>query len=260
LEVSVTTFPKPEGQDPQEAILMNVNRWRGQMGLPPITMDHLDDQTKKISLAGETCVFVNLTGKLGKGGMGAPPFAGGAVPPGHPELPPDHPQLPLDHPAIPAGGAANSEKLPAGNPPAAAPADLTFDTPAGWQPGSLNSMRKAAFVVEDGPRKVEITVIGLPPSDLLSNVNRWRGQLQLSETTAEDLNKQIKPLSIDGIKGSYIELVGPSDPAPQQTIIVAMAPAADQVWFIKLSGDAKLAEREKPKFDAFLKSIKFAAK
>ena len=126
----------------------------------------------------------------------------------------------------------------------------------------MNEMRKAAFVVEDGSQKVEITVVALPPfaGDLLSNVNRWRGQLHLPETTAEEMTKDVKAISIDGAKGSYIDLVGPADPAPQKTILGAMATAGDHVWFIKLIGDAKLAEREQPKFDAFLKSIKFAAK
>ncbi len=264
LGVSVTTLPKPPEEDAtKDALLSNVNRWRGQMGLSSISQDELAKQTKPLKLGGETATLVSLVGKLGKGGMGKPPFAsgapfaGGALPPGHPELPPDHPQLPSDHPAIPNDNAGNAEK-----PPVDAAAELTFKTPDGWKPGRLSEMRKAAFVVEDDSRKVEITVVALPPfaGDLLSNVNRWRGQLHLPEATAEDLTELAKPVSIDGITGSSIELVGPADPAPQQTILGAMAAASDKVWFITLRGDSKLAEREKPKFESFLKSIKFAAK
>jgi hypothetical protein len=240
LEVSVTTLEKPPEEDAAaEAVLRNVNRWRGQMGLAPITKDHLAEETKPLKVGGEMGTFVNLKGKLGKGGMG-PPFAGGSLPPGHPELPPDHPE----------------------KPPADAPAELTFKTPDGWQPGKLNAMRKAAFVVTDGSEKIEITVVALPPfaGDLLPNVNRWRGQVHLPETTADELTRQAKPISIDGVTGSYIELTGPPEPAPQQAIFGAMAAAGDRVWFATLRGDAKLAEREKPKFESFLKSIKFAAK
>jgi hypothetical protein len=263
LGVSVTTLPKPPEEDAtKDAVLSNVNRWRGQMGLSSISQDELAKQTKPLKLGGETATLVSLVGKLGKG-MGKPPFAGGgpftggALPPGHPDLPPDHPQLPPDHPAIPNDNAGNAEK-----PPAESPADLTFKTPDGWKPGRLSEMRKAAFVVENDSRKVEITVVALPPfaGDLLSNVNRWRGQLHLPEATADELTKLAKPVSIDGITGSYIELVGPADPAPQQSLLGAMAAASDKVWFITLRGDSKLAEREKPKFESFLKSIKFAAK
>ena len=260
LEVSVTTLPRPAGEDSQAAILLNVNRWRHQMGLSAIAESQLGDEAKKITIAGEPSVFVDFAGKLSAGGMGTPPFAGGAMPAGHPELPPDHPALPSDHPVIPSGDSANAEKPPADAP--AASTGLTFDTPAGWQPGQLNEMRKAAFAVDDGSQKVEITVVALPAfaGDLMSNVNRWRGQLHLPEATPEDLTKEVKPISIDGAKGSYIELVGPADPAPRQSIIGAMAAVGEQVWFVKLSGDAKLAQREKPKFNAFLKSIKFATK
>ena len=124
-------------------------------------------------------------------------------------------------------------------------------------------MRKAAFVVEDGQQKVEITVFTFPAAspevaDVLPNVNRWRGQLHLPEISADDLPKATKPISIGGAGGSYVELTGPAEPAPQQTILGAMAKAGDHVWFVKLQGDTKLAEREKPKFELFVKSIQFA--
>jgi hypothetical protein len=257
LEVSVSMLMKPEGDAAgADAVLQNVNRWRSQMSLSPITVDHLADSTKRVDLAGEPSIFVDLTGKLGSGGMPAP-FAGGAMPPGHPELPSGRAELPPDHSAIPSDGGDKSER-----PSAEVSAELTFDTPAGWQPGEPNAMSMAAFVVEDGSRKVVITATPLSPIPdyLLANVNRWREQVGLPKTTAEELTKQIKPISVDGAKGGYVELVGPATPAPQRTIIGAIVEVGSRLWFIKLSGDAQLAEREKPKFEAFLKSIKFAAK
>ena len=117
LEVSVSTFPKPSGESETiDAILLNVNRWRGQMGLSPITKDQLADETKQLPLGGETATFVSLVGKLGKGGM-TPPFARGALPLDHPSLPPDHPELPPDHPAIPARRRRRIPKSPPRNLP-----------------------------------------------------------------------------------------------------------------------------------------------
>ncbi|HEX6985508.1 MAG TPA: hypothetical protein VF170_09035, partial [Planctomycetaceae bacterium] len=58
LSATVTSLPK-RGDD-AEYRLANVNRWRGQMGLPPITADRLhaggdlDDETVKVTLADGT--------------------------------------------------------------------------------------------------------------------------------------------------------------------------------------------------------------
>jgi len=247
LELSVTKLSRPADKD-DDAILANVNRWRGQMGLKPIAADQLADETTRVKLAAGQAVVVKLVGKLRAGGMMGAPFAGG--------LPPDHPQLPADHPAVGPGDSA----LPGDQPPVEpAEADLKFDTPAGWQPGKLNVMRKVAFIVEDGPQKVEITVTVLPPfaGDLLANVNRWRGQVHLDDVTAAELPTVAKPISVGGVAASYVQLTAPAEPKPQQTILGVMVPRGDQVWFIKLQGDAPMAERERERFEAFVKSIRF---
>ncbi len=92
---------------------------------------------------------------------------------------------------------------------------------------------------------------------MLANVNRWRGQLNLDEVAASALAKLVKPISVGGAAGSYVQLTGPADAKPQQTILGVIAPHGEQVWFIKLQGDAPLAERERERFEAFVKSIKF---
>ena len=39
------------------------------------------------------------------------------------------------------------------------------------------------------------------------------------------------------------------------SILGVMAAAGGRVWFTKLLGDADLAQREKPRFEAFVKSL-----
>ncbi len=54
----------------------NINRWRGQMSLPPLEGEKLNDSTKKLELSGDlSATVVKLTGKQQAGGMGRPPFA-----------------------------------------------------------------------------------------------------------------------------------------------------------------------------------------
>ncbi|MCU0873960.1 MAG: hypothetical protein MUE50_16610 [Pirellulaceae bacterium] len=143
--------------------------------------------------------------------------------------------------------------------PASEASRLACDTPQGWTPGSTGGMRKLAFEVQDGERKVEITAIDLAVSagGLLPNVNRWRGQIQLSEITQEDLDKAVKPIPVAGVEGQYVELVGPKDADPRQAILGVVALLGERAWFFKLSGDADLALREKERFAEFVKSVRF---
>ena len=84
-------------------------------------------------------------------------------------------------------------------------------------------------------------------------------QLHLKEIKEDELAKLIKPISVGGASASYVELTGPPEPAPRQGLLAILATHGDQVWFIKLMGDAALAERERANFEAFAKSIKFTA-
>ena len=59
LELSVIPLGVPDG-DSAACVLSNVNRWRGQMGLPPITADQLGDETVQLDLDGVTATLVDL--------------------------------------------------------------------------------------------------------------------------------------------------------------------------------------------------------
>ncbi len=77
LEVSVTALPMPPGDDEHYA-LMNINRWRRQMKLPPIGPAALAGESKKIELEGATATMVDLVGWAAGGSMGRGPFFPGA--------------------------------------------------------------------------------------------------------------------------------------------------------------------------------------
>ncbi|MBL7041902.1 MAG: hypothetical protein ISR77_24935 [Pirellulaceae bacterium] len=144
--------------------------------------------------------------------------------------------------------------------PAAASVKLSYDTPEGWKPGEVRGMRKAAFRVEDGDRKVEITVIDMPAAVgrmLLDNVNEWRRQLQLEAIARAELQETVRPIEVAGEQGHYVELVGPEDAESRRAILAVVAIHGAKSWFFKLLGDAELALQEKERFEAFVKSVKF---
>jgi hypothetical protein len=151
-------------------------------------------------------------------------------------------------------------KGPMTPPPGGGPT-LVYDTPKGWVSGNVGGMRKAAFVVQDGDRKVEITAIDLSAhaGTLLANVNRWRGQIQLPEITQGELDKSASRIQVADAEGNYVELLGPEGASPRQAILGVVAVRGEQAWFFKLWGDAELALREKARFQEFVKSVSFAA-
>jgi hypothetical protein len=76
LEVSVTVLPNP-GNDEQGYVLLNVNRWRGQLGMAPIAKEQLTGESTSIPLEGATATLVNLLGTATPS-TGRGPFQSGA--------------------------------------------------------------------------------------------------------------------------------------------------------------------------------------
>ncbi len=77
LEVSVTALPN-SGDDNDNYVLQNVNRWRGQLQLEPIDAAQLPDESTPVEVDGTTATLVNLVGHASAGSMGRPPFFSGA--------------------------------------------------------------------------------------------------------------------------------------------------------------------------------------
>ncbi len=228
LEMSVIPLPSAEEKfEPQ--LLANVNRWRGQVGLGPLTAAQLADSKEviKFELNGEPVWFTDFVGESQGTSMGGP-FAGKRSPPRE----------------------AAATKAAAGK--------LPFDcqVPNGWTRGTASAMQLAAFDVRDGDRQAGITV-STAGGNLAANINRWRGQVGLADASAAEIDQQARKIQIDGHDGTSVELVGPESSSPCKTILGVIVEAQGKQWFIKLTGDTELATREKERFEEFVKSIKF---
>lgn len=237
LEVAVSSLGMPaEGRE--DYLLANVNRWRGQMGLSPITVDRLhaggdaDDETVDLPLAdGTKATLVSLKGKS-SGGM-TPPFAGGGLPPMTDR---DLPQ-------------ARDEPSAAGETP------LKYELPPGWRELGPEGISVAAFETEGG--KVTVTRLA-GGNDLLANVNRWRDQVGLPHVDEKQLGETVQSVTLgDGEKADYVALTGPEGASPRKAILGVMAKRGDTAWFVKLVGDADAVAREKSRFESFVKSLRF---
>ncbi len=247
LELTVTPLPKMAGT-PEEEILANVNRWRGQMGLAivgPVNLystENQDEVTKTVDINGSKVTLVSLVGRA-KPARKSPPFASGGPFAGGGRMTPPNDDV---HAGVSSDAA-----------PAARSSRLDFAVPEGWQPGRPSSISEAAFIVRDGDKSIEITVTRLPVSDFLANVSRWRGQVQLDPIDEAELTKIKKAVPVGPVSGEYVELVGTGAQGRPDAIYGAMAVDDAQAWFFKLRGDADLAARERERFAAFLKSVSF---
>jgi hypothetical protein len=244
LELTVIPLPMP----PIDGILSNVNRWRGQLGLASVDEQGLAKESTAVQLADGTATLVNLVGKSGASAPMSAPLAGG-------------PSGDADAARRAAHAAAGIEEPAKGELPAAPPSSITYEAPPEWQPGqrvvsrsAFAVPREAAFVVKEGELKVDITVTALGPGggELLPNVNRWRGQIELEPVTEEQLAEEAKKIDMNGVEGEYVRLIG-----PQQAILGVIAMHGGRSWFVKLHGDQDLAVKLQEQFETFVRSIKF---
>jgi hypothetical protein len=175
-----------------------------------------------------------------------------------PALPTDSPNpgLPPGHPDVSSmpGGLAGA---------GAAPTQLTWKTPAGWTEQAPTDLRVGSFKVTGANGKqVDVSIIPLQGSAGTdsANVNRWRGQVGLPTVTEDELQKSAENLVAGGQPAQLYDIAG-TNPASgdKERIIGVIQHREGMTWFYKMTGNADLAEQQKPAFVELLKSLNFGA-
>ena len=194
---------------------MNVNRWRGQIGLAASTEKWASGKPLEIESGDGPAVWVDI---VGKSSGGSPPMMGGMA---RGQMPLG--EMPNDdiHSGV-AGGSMTSGSTPTKTPaadadnsaPPESPASrLKYDRPEGWRDGRMSSMRMAAFNVGPEDAEAELTVIPAG-GDLRGNVARWLGQIRPEGVADEVVDKALEDaekIKIDGRDGQRFLLLG-TDP------------------------------------------------
>lgn len=276
LDLTVSTLGWSGSQDD---LLLNINRWRGQMQLAKIGPQQLAESTREVKAGDATITVVDLTGRF-QSGMTPPfagraPFAGGAnAPPGlnpsAPNAPAGPAELPAGHPPL-APDSAKAASAPAIAPRGPAQSDVPkFTLPEKWKvlPIEEGSMRKAAFDVADGSKQALITVTQFSArvpamADPLQNVNRWRGEIGLSRVDDDTLEKVTESIEVGGEKATFMAAIPdttkPEESQVEQATLAAMVRVGDEMWFFKMKGNRDLVAAEQQNFRDFLKSVRFTA-
>ena len=263
--------------------LENVNRWRNQIGLDPVTeadlaalrsiipagnrqvvMYELDGKKAvlegkyaartlaAILPAGEMTVFFKITGENALVAEQKPQFLAWikSVDTGGGESAPEASAAPSSAPA-PASAAP-----PAASAPSASADGLpAWSIPAGWKAAGPKPMRLASFDIPDaaGNGDVSISKLNGDGGGLLANVNRWRGQVGLPALEASALAANSKTVpTAGGEPATWVELAG-----TDKTILGAIVARADVSWFFKLTAPSASAARHREAFEQFVRSVRF---
>ena len=207
LEMSITPLGAEAG-----SLLENVNRWRGQMGLPRVDGDDLEQYTKTIKVDGKEITLIDLRTE-----------------------------------AAGAEDAAEDSSTP------------IYTLPDSWKKSAKQvPFALAVFRVEDGGEGADITISPLsgPAGGLLPNYNRWRGQAGLKPVGEEAMKKELGEIEVAGIKARYADVSGAGG-EKRRRILGVVLPHGGDTWFFKMDGPASLVEKQKPVFEAFVKSVRF---
>jgi hypothetical protein len=135
----------------------------------------------------------------------------------------------------------------------------TYTVPQGWQKSAKPvTFSIATFDAGDGDRKAVVSVSPLAggAGGLTRNVNRWREQVGLKAAGDDEIEKAAKDFEVGGAAGRYVDLVGPESAGSKRLLAVVVSRGA-QTWFFKMLGPADVVEKQKPAFEAFLKSVRF---
>jgi hypothetical protein len=251
-------------------IAANINRWRGQVGLPPATSEQLAHEAVQVDAAGATGILVDLIGPAG--GAGEPMRMLAAIFPAQTntwfiKATAASPMIEAQKDGFvtlcesvrfaDADAVADAAPpLPPADiaPPAAAappaPGAPAWGTlPAGWsQDEPPKPMSVASFTIA-GEASLTVTPLG-GAQDVLANVNRWRRQVGLEPVGALE-DQAPEPIDVAGTPGTLVDIGG-----GEMRTLGVVATRGATTWFYKLTGPDELVAAQKPAFVEFVRSIR----
>lgn len=262
-EITVLSFPGNVGSE-----LDNVNRWRNQLGLPPVTQESLGAENFNIDgAAAKIYDFTSgpkrlIVAALPRNGvtwffkmLGDEPVVGAQRSAFVEFL--KSVSFAQSHPAdaIPAAPVSTNVKKvpePAGDKPA-------WDAPADWNAVMPTAMIHSKFVIAgEQNSKAEVTVSVFPgdAGGPLANVNRWRNQLGLAPVDA--MEKLVSSVDVIGGKAMLVDMSGDDARTGQKArLIAAIVSRNGRTWFYKLMGDEGVVAKQKDAFVKFVQTVRY---
>jgi hypothetical protein len=250
------------------SILMNVNRWEGQAGLPTSTEATLPNVVTNVQVGDVTVSLVNLKNN-GKQLLGA------IVPHGDRtwffKLDGSDQQVgahqaefdqfirsihfeqvaPAQQPQVSTPQASQDESPSPG---------VQWQIPTGWTQQPTTPMLLALLQAGDGGAIVKVSAFGVNNfGGLKDNLDRWRRDVGLPPTQPAEVS-DAPEAQIGGRAWKIYDFVGPeSAGADRKRSIVAQTRQGESVYFIKILGPATAVTQQKAAFDQFVASVKIGS-
>ncbi len=142
----------------------------------------------------------------------------------------------------------------------AAPAQIGWTPPPGWEEQPTGGMRAGSFAVVKGDQRADVSIVplGRIAGSELDNVNRWRNQVGLAPVAESELKSISEDVTIGTTPVRLYDIAGSEPKANQPVrILAATLPLEGATWFFKMTGPDALVAEQKPAFKEFLKSIRF---
>ena len=253
LDISISKLLRQSDWD--EMVKMNVNRWRGQLGLSASEEKWAEGKSIDIASADTAGIWVDLVGEPSSGAPSMkPPFASNGMFAG------SNPSGEMPNDAVHSG--VGSKTPPSETAPMEPDPRLKFDRPDGWRDGRMSSMRMAAFNVGPVDSQAEITVIPAG-GDLRGNVARWIGQVRGGAAPDEVVDQALQDaqkIEVDGHSGQRFLLTG-EDSSSGTAIDATIVPLEGGVnLFVKMTGPVKTVTNQSDAIASFLESLKLNLK
>ena len=244
LELTISQLGRQADWDAD--VLANVNRWRGQVGLPSLETkwagaEPIDADVQE----GPTTLWVDLVAEENA-------TSGGVTPPMM-TPPMMRPPAAADAPAVanPHSPAATGDDMPA---PAAVDSGLRYDVPEGWKEGRSGGMRLATLDIGEGDAAVEVTFIRAG-GDLRSNVGMWVGLVAGDAAMVDKVMESGEEITVDGQPAKRLFMAGEGDDAKAIDIVVVESEAGLPL-FIKMKGPEAEVRKQHDAMTQLIESLK----
>ena len=131
-----------------------------------------------------------------------------------------------------------------------------YDLPEGWSEKAAGGMRLASFDVKVDSAVLDASIVQLGPAagDVLSNINRWRGQVGLPNATLEEIESQAITETSGLDKYRYWKLINAD--REDGGILAAMFHLPGAVLFVKVSGAPADVEKAESSFVVLCRSLR----
>ncbi len=266
VEITVSSFPGSVG-----GTLANVNRWRGQAGLSPISNSELAESLTDIVVDGQKGQLVDIPPESDASDAvhivaaiflyeGESWFFKMSGPSDLVAL-----QRTAFDQFIDGLTFTDTESKNETTSQTAQVEDLilAFDPPTGWTESEGSAFRIASYQIEmEGFAPADFSITSFPgeAGGLAANVNRWRQQLGLGPWNEAQVNANAELLNAGELEFMLFDLKPTTErekSLSKERILAAILKYNDRSWFYKLKGDIFLVETHRSQFRQMVQSSQF---